>query len=379
MSAMMKRYLLIALLAVVSYTDIGAQGSRFFYPSPPPGSVVVSTDVPYDGRQMDVYRPRNSTGAALPGLIFFNIVSGAQRSNPLYKAWAEIAASKGFVAILPDLRNDTLEQHFDACLAHLASSAAALSIDPDRITVYAASGNVAGALPLVLDPRRTSVKAAAIYYGSAPVTQFRQDLPVLFVRAGLDRPPLNRAIAELVLLATSQNAPVTLLNYPGGHHGFEIADDEDASREVIDRTIDFLTRVTTSSYQASLRRGVPEATAAGHMTSGRFKEAATSYEALLKVQPDNARLRLSYGEALLAGSRFSEACAEFAKLKGKGLGPRDLGVPAARACMLKGDAEAAIEWLRSIPSRFLPRDLERDPIFAPIQSRSDFTALFQTR
>jgi hypothetical protein len=46
--------------------------------------------------------------------------------------------------------------------------------------------------------------------------------------------------------------------------------------------------------------------------------------------------------------------------------------------MQKGDADAAIAWLKSIPQRFLPRDLEQDPTFAPVQNRPDFKALFQT-
>ena len=242
-------------------------------------------------------------------------------------------------------------------------------MDRERIAVYAGSGNVFRALPLVQNPKQTTIKAAVMYYGSAQVTEFRRDLPLLFVRAGLDRPPVNRAITELVTQASNQNAPVMLLNYPGGHHAFEIVDDEDATRDAIDSTIDFVKRTTAPTYQASLRRGLPEATAAAHVSTGNFAAAASSYAALVKTKPDDARLRLSYGEALLGASQFDAACTELEKLKGKGLGPRDLGVPAARACMQKGDADAAIAWLKSIPQRFLPRDLEKDPIFAPIQNR----------
>jgi hypothetical protein len=88
---------------------------------------------------------------------------------------------------------------------------------------------------------------------------------------------------------------------------------------------------------------------------------------------------LAYGEALLGDAQFATACAEFEKLKGKGLGPRDLGLPAARACMQKGDADTAIAWLRSIPQRFLPTSVQSDPIFAAVQNRADFRALFQPR
>jgi hypothetical protein len=46
--------------------------------------------------------------------------------------------------------------------------------------------------------------------------------------------------------------------------------------------------------------------------------------------------------------------------------------------MQKGDGDAAIAWLKSIPQRFLPRDVEKDPIFAPLLARPEFKALFQT-
>ncbi|MET0211365.1 MAG: tetratricopeptide repeat protein [Vicinamibacterales bacterium] len=374
----MTRQLLAASIAVALVSSVAAQEMRFFYPAPPASAVAVSKDQSYGALQMDVYRPANAAGKTLPVLVFFNIASGAQRSNFFYKPWAEIAASRDLVAILPDLRDDSFEKDFDALIAHLTANASSLGIDRDRIALYAGSGNVYRALPLVQTPRQTVVKAAVMYYGSAQVSEFRRDLPILMVRAGLDRPPVNRAIADLATLAANQNAPLTLLNYAGGHHAFEIVDDEDATRDVIDTTIEFVKRTTAPTYQASLRRALPEATAAAHVASGNFAAAAASYAELVKARPDDARMRLSYGEALLGASQFAEACTELEKLKGKGLGARDLGVPAARACMQKGDAQAALAWLKSIPQRYLPRSLEQDPIFAPIQNRPEFKALFQT-
>jgi hypothetical protein len=77
--------------------------------------------------------------------------------------------------------------------------------------------------------------------------------------------------------------------------------------------------------------------------------------------------------------RNAAACGEFETLKDKGLGYRDLGLPAARACLLKRDQDAAIAWLRSIPSRFLPAALEKDPGFTLLQNCADFRALFVPR
>ena len=93
--------------------------------------------------------------------------------------------------------------------------------------------------------------------------------------------------------------------------------------------------------------------------------------------PFDARFVSSESEGLDRDRELYDA--ELEKLKGKGLGPRDLGVPAARACMQKGDAEAAIAWLQSIPARFRPMSLATDPVFVPIKDRADFKALFESR
>jgi len=264
-------------------------------------------------------------------------------------------------------------------MSYLSSRGASVGVNKDAIAVYAGSGNVFTALPLVEDPTLTAVKAAVMYYGEAPITEFRRDLPVLYVRAGLDRPSVNAEISKLAALAVAQNAPVTLVNHASGYHGFEMFNDDDATREVMEQTIAFVRRATSPAFQAAIRRGVPEATAAGHVQVRDFAKAVPIYADLVAARPDDARLRLSYGEALLGNAQYAEACGELEKLKGKGLGPRDLGLPAARACMLKGDADAAMAWLKTIPTRFLPPNVQDEAVFAPLKSREDFRALFPAR
>ena len=103
----------------------------------------------------------------------------------------------------------------------------------------------------------------------------------------------------------------------------------------------------------------------------------TKLKAAPPASPDDFATQKAYGEALLGDGQFALACGEFDQLRDKGLGYRDLGLPAARACLQKGDAEAAVAWLRSIPQRFLPADLQTDPVFAPLRPREDFQALFR--
>lgn len=368
------RCALFALTIGVATNTTVAQEPRFLYPAPAPGVVTVRRDVPIGARGllMDVYRP--SSGGRAPALIFFS--TGA-RATAFYASWAQTAASKGIVGIVPDLRPDSGRGDFQALVAHVTAHAADYGIDPEALAVYAGSGNVSTAFPIVEDPTSTAIKAAVMYYGGANIQQFRRDLPLLYVRAGLDRPDVNTTIITLASRALSQNAPVTVLNHPTGHHAFEIVDDDSSTRDVIDRTLEFIKRATAPAYQIALRAGQREATAAAHVATGNFAGASMIYRELVAAKPDDSRMRLSFGEALLGDAKYREACAQFEQLKGKGLGPRDLGLPAARACARNGDLDAALAWLKSIPSRFLPRSVENDSSFASLRSRADFRALFQ--
>jgi hypothetical protein len=311
------RHIVLAAVTLCSASTLGAQETRLaFAPTAP--DVSISRDV-QDARRdtavlrMDVYR--RPARSPLPAIVFYNRGVGAARRHPVYDGWGRTAATRGFVAILPDLRNNAESEDFQALLEHLTANAA----------------------------------------------------------------NLNASITTLASRATTQNAPITLLNHHTGYHGFEIFNNDDVTRAVIDQTLDFVKIATSRRYQTALRTGLPEAIAAGSALSGNYRQAAVTYAELLRSRAEDHRLRLSYGEALLGDRQYAAACAEFEKLKGKGLGPRDLGLPAARACMLKGDADAAIAWLKSIPTRFLPPDVQTDSVFVSLQGRADFRALFPPR
>ena len=55
---------------------------------------------------------------------------------------------------------------------------------------------------------------------------------------------------------------------------------------------------------------------------------------------------------------------------------RPVYLPAAEACLLKGDPAAAVAWLNTIPPQFLPRSTADQPRFAALKDREDFKALF---
>ena len=67
---------------------------------------------------MDVYRAAGTPTAA-PALIFFNTATGADRKNAFYAGWAQTAADKGLVAIVPDLRSGMQAEDLSRARQHI--------------------------------------------------------------------------------------------------------------------------------------------------------------------------------------------------------------------------------------------------------------------
>jgi hypothetical protein len=374
--------LVVSLFALSTLTT-SRVSAQVLYPAPAQGAFTITRDVPFiagdsASPRMDVYRPAGGAAGNSrmhPTLVFFT--AGSWRAHAGYSSWARLMASEGIVAVLADLRQDGADD-FRALLSHLVARSAAYGIDTAAIATFGASSNSSSLLAFVQDPRERRIKATIQYYGgNGSVTTLRRDLPLLFIRAGLDRPFVNASIDSVIMHGLTQNAPITVVNYAAGHHGFDLIDDNVVTRDLITQTIAFVKRATSPAYSAVIATGVGPATAASHLSRGAFAEAAAVYAELVSRSPNDALLRHAYGQALLGAKQYATACDEFDKLRGKGLGPRDLGVPAAQACLHARGPDAAVAWLATIPKRFLPLRLKDDPAFATLKGRADFEALFQ--
>ena len=175
----------------------------------------------------------------------------------------------------------------------------------------------------------TSMTAAVMYYGSANVTQFRLDLPVLFVRAGLDRPGVNDRSRRWRARDRAERA-VDAAELCGGHHGFETVDDTETTRRVIDETIASSTqrRVLPGRVARLARRGrQPPDT-----SRQKFKEAADEYARMVASRPDDLACGWRPGRRCsVTGS--SRRRARSSRSFGTSRWARATGLPAARACL----------------------------------------------
>ena len=240
-------------------------------------AVVVRRDIPYaliDGERltMDVYCPAGRQRRELmPAVLFVTgypdegmrkVVGCNAKDMASYVSWAQLMAISGLVAITYTAKRPATDVH--EVLRHVRAHAE-LGIDGERVGVWACSGNAPTALSVLMTPD-ARVKCAALCYGylldvdgstsvAEAATVFRfvnpcagraleelpVDVPLFVARAGRDEMPhLNDTIDRCLNRALAINLPVTLVNHRTGPHAFDIVDDSDASRAVIQQIVAFM-------------------------------------------------------------------------------------------------------------------------------------------
>ena len=222
---------------------------------------------------MDVYSPPERQRPC-PVVILVHggpiPVIGARRMG-VFVSYGELLAASGFVAIafdhrflaparLPEAGGDVAD-----LIAHVRANADALGIDPERVALWAFSGG-GPFIAAGLRERPAYLRAVVAYYAVldlpapapendggigpsvreafSPVEALGEDArsapPVLVARAGRDDPQLNGGLDRFVQAALTRGAALDLLNHPEGRHGFDILDDDDRSKQIIRRTLEFL-------------------------------------------------------------------------------------------------------------------------------------------
>lgn len=361
-----------ALVSLSLLIATSATAQQFVGPPVDSSRIVVTKEIAYrdlSGQTLtfDLYRPAGD--AIVPVAITCNIGIRGMKEWPGYVGWGRATAAAGMAAVHYDALGDDAVANFDALMATLRSKADELRIDPTRVVLWAGSTNVQLGLPLAMDAKRSYLRGAVIYYGDAPASTLRADFPVFFVRAGLDQKALNDRIDTLLGRVLTANAPWTIENYGGGLHGFDIFNDNEVSREIIARTLNFMTRVTAPGLARAYVEASVEAELVGALNSGQWQKAIDGYGARVAANGNDADAHLKYGYALYGAGRYDDALRELeAAWSGGRKGPRDTGLPAARAAAKKGDVDRAIDWLDiCFGTPFVtPADVRADAAFAAI-------------
>ncbi len=241
--------------------------------------VIVKKNIPYlnfsdSTLKMDIYYPPNfDFKSKIPAIIFVfgytdiaakKLIGRQFRNYSWYISWCKIIAASGMAAILyetVDPVNDLV-----SLAKYIQSNQDKLLIDKNNIGTYSCSANTPVAITNILNSSNNFFKCTVIYYGFFLTDDFeylpqidtlsqkmgfktprltdpinwRKDVPILIVRAGLDKVPfINQTLWNFYMKATNQNLAVTLINYPKGLHGFDASNNNNTTRMIIKSTLDF--------------------------------------------------------------------------------------------------------------------------------------------
>lgn len=223
---------------------------------------------------MDLYYPPDfKPGGPLPAVILatgYSDVGAVAKVGCILKemesliSWSRLIAASGMTAITYENREPAADFH--TLLRYVRQNAGALGIDPQRIGLWATSGNSPVALSALMEDERTSVKCASFLYpflldlagttivadasktfkfvnacADKSVGDLQLDVPLFLVRAGREEfPHLNEAIDRFVAQALLRNVPITLVNHTTGQHAFDLFDNSPATQVVVQQVLDFL-------------------------------------------------------------------------------------------------------------------------------------------
>ena len=214
---------------------------------------VIYKKVATENYKLDIYEPEIKSQSPLPLVLF---VHGAIPENLEHnpKEWkgfqdlGRLAALNGFVGITFEYRasenNEAAAmEDLQDVIKFVTRNQLAHSGDTERIhlMMFSWGGRL---LSRMVSYNNPAIKSYLVFYGLVEPLQSNVDPkncpPIMLVRAGLDRPDVLTRTAEFVRNAINANLPLQLINYPLGHHGFEIIDNNDTSRGIIDQAFLFL-------------------------------------------------------------------------------------------------------------------------------------------
>lgn len=395
-SALQILYLLISV-NLTSATGQQQQEDKFLYTLPASERVTIQKNIEYRkigdrSLKFDFYSlPASGASIRRPVIVFMNGFGSADlKESPIQVEWAKICAASGLAAITFQSHFDgqpgdqrlvlqSVSEDFDSLIVYLRVNQAKLGLDPNTVIVHASSGSVPAGLSVVMDTKRPFIKAAVIYYGSADIKEFRLDLPVFFVRSGLDQPNLMRQIDVLLGRALAANAPFEIVNHPGGQHPFEIGNDNKVSTGIIARTLEFIQRSISSDVQSSIRASMDEAAAGAALLNENWPDAVAGYAALAAARPQDNEIRRRYADALFGAKKYADAVREYEQALALGSWrKRDIAYPAAVASAKTGDIENTLKWVaRLLNTPFNRAGLLTDPNFEQVRYNPQFRSLVE--
>lgn len=277
-----------------------------------------------DTLAIDLYLPGDlKSGQRRPAVVFLNAIGdtpGQQKVKDwgIYSSWPQLIAAHGMVGVSMETAQDRILECLGRVFQFLASEGAQLGVDGTRMGCYAASANVHAASDYLLgDSVHAGIRAAVFYYGGPPPRAPRRDLPVLFVAAESDAPRQGEGLTGLWRRVVEAKAPWDLVYASNLPHAFDAVADDEGSRRMVRRTIDFWRAHLEPAPAAAAPPSRERAMAAALFWNDPAR-ALPVIDEWLASHPDDSNAWVQKGRMLAAAQRYEESTAAYEKAQALG-------------------------------------------------------------
>jgi acetyl esterase/lipase len=225
---------------------------------------------------MDVYVPPGlAKSERRPAVLFIHgsVPPGSPAKDMgAFRSWGRLAAVSNMIGVtfthrlgFPKPMLNEAAGDVNAALNYIRANADELNIDKDRIclAVYSGGGPMLSmamrdkpqyvrclvAFYAFLDIQQSDMhrahEAAETLKNFSPITYLASEAqplaPLFIARAGLDEVPgLNDSLDRFIQQAMTKNASIAVVNHPRGLHAFDIQNDDERSREIIEAALTFM-------------------------------------------------------------------------------------------------------------------------------------------
>jgi hypothetical protein len=220
------------------------------YHIPEMEEVEVETDISYSSESpdhlLDVYLPPE-TEESLPVVLLTHGGAPAEahfKDTAGYQSWGRLIAASGMAGVTFNWNSPNTED-LDTLMDYLRQNADDLKLDMERVCIMAYSAGVDASL--VWSAQAEGIRCFVGYYGgyTDSLDYLISDeaitlLPTLLLHGTRDEALPLVLVRAFVNEAEEREQPVELLVHSVGVHAFDLRNDDDESRELIQASVAFL-------------------------------------------------------------------------------------------------------------------------------------------
>ena len=169
------------------------------------------------------------------------------RKWPAYRSLGKALAASGITAVMFDHRyqgfgnQGEAQARLDEVVQDVRDHSVDWDVDPNRMALWSFGGGSV-LVERYLTERPVTMKALALYYPLLGTPAREGGPPLLVARAGQDLAMVNQALDRWVKQARADRVEIEVLEHANGDHAFEVRQNDERSREILRRTIEFLGR-----------------------------------------------------------------------------------------------------------------------------------------